>query len=380
LSHSTASAEPPVVTNVPLLDIPSNDAELLEAIQRRLASICASGRFVLGPEVEEFERRYADYCDARYCVALNSGTSALHLAIRALNIGPGDEVVTVPMTFVATAWGISYTGAMPVFVDIDPCTYTLDVGRLEAAITSRTKAILPVHLYGAPADMEAICAIADARGIAVIEDAAQAHGARYHGRRVGAIGRAGCFSFYPGKNLGAYGEAGALVTDDASFAAKVRMLRDHAQSERYRHDTIGYNYRMDAFQGAVLNTKLNRLDEWNARRRMIAERYRRRLESLPWLELPQEMSDRTSVYHQFVVALDRRDEAAARLATVGIQTGLHYPIPLHLQPAYDDLGYVRGSFPVAERLADRCLSLPISPSLSDAQIDYVCDRIQDSSP
>jgi dTDP-4-amino-4,6-dideoxygalactose transaminase len=358
--------------HVPFLDLSKQFAQIREDVLARLGAVCHSGRFVLGPEVEEFERSFARYCEAGFCVAVNSGTSALHLALLALGVRPGDEVVTTPMTFVATAWAVSYVGATPVFVDIDPATRTLDPDKLQAALTSRTRAILPVHLYGQPADLEPILRVASGHGLPVVEDAAQAHGARYQGRRVGGLGRAGCFSFYPAKNLGAFGEGGALVTNDAELAQGARMLRNHAQMEKYRHECIGFNYRMDAFQGAVLGIKLARLDGWNERRRAHAARYRERLEGVPALGLPAALTDRESVCHLFVVEVDGRDWVARQLQAAGIETGLHYPIPVHLQPAYRHLGLGPGSFPVAERLAQRCLSLPMFPELADEQIDYVC--------
>src|SRR6266849_4739849 len=258
---------------VPYLDLQSQYDALRSGVLTALEEICKSSRFAQGPATADFEAEFAAYCGVDHCVSLNSGTSALHLALRCLDVGPGDEVVTVSMTFIATAWAISYVGATPVFVDIDPVRRTLNVDNLQAAITSRTKAIIPVHLYGMPAEMDRIMAIAEQHGVPVIEDAAQAHGARYQGRRVGQFGTIGCFSFYPSKNLGAYGEGGALVTSDADLAARARMLRDHAQRERYRHVDIGYNYRMDAFQGAVLAIKLKHLDKWNASRRQQAAQY-----------------------------------------------------------------------------------------------------------
>jgi dTDP-4-amino-4,6-dideoxygalactose transaminase len=358
--------------DVPFLDITGQDSGIVEDIQTRFGEICRSGRFALGPFVEDFERDFAAYCGVSHAVALNSGTSALHLALLCLDVGPGDEVITTPMTFVATAWAISYVGATPVFVDIDPVRRTMDPDRLEAAITSRTKAILPVHLYGMPADMTPICEIATRHGIPLIEDAAQAHGARYRGRRVGGFADAGCFSFYPGKNLGAYGEGGALVTNRSDIADKARMLRDHAQRKRYLHESIGFNYRMDALQGAVLGVKLAHLDNWNAARRRHAEHYRERLIDAPGIKLPIDWHDCESVWHLFVVEVDERERVQREMLAAGIHTGLHYPTPVHLQPAYQHLGYSEGSFPNAERLARRCLSLPMYPHLSPNQLLRVC--------
>lgn len=362
------------MTDVPFLDLNAQfrkiEAEVLLALRR----VCESSRFVLGPVVEAFEKDFADYCNARYCVGLNSGSSALHLALLCLNVGPGDEVITVPMTFVATVWAISYVGAKPVFVDIDAVRRTLDPAHLEAAITPRTKAILPVHLYGLPADMDAICTIAKRHGIPVVEDAAQAHGARYRGRRVGNIGKIGCFSFYPGKNLGAYGEAGAIVTNDEEIAARARLLRDHGQSRRHYHDEVGYNYRMDGFQGAVLRVKLKYLDEWNGARAAHARRYHELLAGLP-ARLPRQPVDAESVWHLYVIEVADRDRVRQKLAEAGIQTGLHYPVPVHLQKAYAHLGLMRGAFPVSEALSERCLSLPIYPELTDEQISEVAQAL-----
>ncbi len=290
-----------------------------------LEEICESGKFAQGPATSDFEAKFAAYCGVDHCVTLNSGTSALHLALRCLDIKPGDEVITVAMTFIGTAWAISYVGATPVFVDIDPARRTMCPSNLEAAITLRTKAIIPVHLYGMPAEMDHIKLIAERHGLPIIEDAAQAHGARYRGKRVGQFGKIACFSFYPSKNLGAYGEGGALITNDASIAHRARSLRDHAQSQKYLHDEIGYNYRMDSFQAAVLAIKLKRLDAWNAAR--------------------------GSVLHE-----------------AGIETAVHYPVPVHLQKAYAHLGYKPGDLPVTEKLCQQCLSLPIYPELSKEKI------------
>ncbi len=365
--------------NVPFLDLRAQYESIRDEVQAALREVCESCRFTHGPQVEAFERSFAAYCETEHCAAVNSGTSALHLAMRCLGVGPGDEVITVPMTFVATVWAISYVGATPVFVDIDPTTRTMDPTQLADAVTPKTKAILPVHLYGQPADMASILQIADRYGIPVVEDAAQAHGAKIGGRRVGSLGRIGCFSFYPGKNLGGYGEGGALVTNDPAIAETARMLRDHAQQERYRHETIGYNYRMDGFQGAVLDVKLRRLDEWNAARRRHASSYRRRLADISSLTLPAEAPDTESAWHLFVIESDRRDLLSRRLSARHIDTGLHYPVPVHLQPAYAHLGLRPGSFPASERLANRCLSLPMYAELTEQQIETVCSAVETST-
>jgi dTDP-4-amino-4,6-dideoxygalactose transaminase len=356
---------------IPFLDLRTQYRQLRDEVLPALDQVCEACGWAQGPATQAFESEFAAYCGVKHCVTVNSGTSALHLALRCLGVGPGDEVITVPMTFIATAWGISYVGARPVFVDICPERRTLDPKKLEAAITHRTKAIIPVHLYGMPADMNPILEIANKHGISVIEDAAQAHGARYHGKRVGQFGVITCFSFYPGKNLGAYGEGGALVTNDEAIANHARALRDHAQSRRYHHAEVGYNYRMDGFQGAVLSIKLKHLDAWNAARRAHADRYNQLLNGLP-LRVPSIPTDSESVWHLYVVETENRETIRQKLTEAGIGTGLHYPIPLHLQGAYVSLGYRQGEFPVTEKLADLCLSLPMYAELCDEQITAVC--------
>lgn len=355
---------------IPYLDLKRQYAsirhEIHEAIQRTIDQ-CV---FASGPAVAAFEAEFAQYCGVRHCVGVNSGTSALHLALIACGIGPGDEVITVPMTFVATAWAISYVGARPVFVDIEPSTCTMDVSQVERAITSRTRALLPVHLYGQPADLNPLIELCERHGIALIEDAAQAHGAEYHGRRVGGIGQVGCFSFYPSKNLGAYGEGGALTTNDDAIAARARALRDHAQSASYRHDELGFNYRMDGIQGAILSVKLRHLDDWSAARRRVAAQYRTRLSAMP-LTLPCEAEGRVHVWHLYVVRHVDRDRLRRILSDAGIGTSIHYPIPVHLQPAYRHLGHRLGDFPVAEKIAQECLSLPIYPELREDEHDDI---------
>ena len=352
------------------LDLQTQYHAIRKEVLAALDEICDSARFAQGPITTVFERSFADYCGVKHCVSVNSGTSALHLAMRCLDVGPGDEVITVPMTFIATTWAISYTGARPVFVDIDPERRTMDPAKLEAAITNRTKAILPVHLYGHPADMEPIMQIAERNGIAVVEDAAQAHGAYYQKRRVGQFGVMGCFSFYPGKNLGAYGEGGALVTNDDDLAARARALRDHGQSQRYYHDEVAYNYRMDSFQAAVLSIKLLRLDDWNAARGQHALKYSELLNKLP-IRVPTHFKDSESVWHCYVIECDGRDEVRSNLREKGIETGIHYPLPVHLQRAYSSLGHRVGDFPISEELSNRCLSLPLYPELTEVQITAV---------
>jgi dTDP-4-amino-4,6-dideoxygalactose transaminase len=363
------------MTKVPYLDLKAQYASIRDEVLPALAAVCESTGFAQGPATKAFEQEFAAYCEAKHCVSLNSGTSALHLAMRCLDIGPCDEVILPPMTFIATAWGVNYVGATPVFVDIDPVRRTLDPKKLEAAITKRTKAIIPVHLFGMPADLDAILAVANKHSIPVIEDAAQAHGARYKGKRIGQFGVMSCFSFYPGKNLGAYGEGGALVTNNESFAKRARSLREHGQSQRYHHDEVGYNYRMDGFQGAVLSIKLKRLDEWNAARTRHAQRYAKLLAGSP-ITAPQFLPDSESVWHCYVIETDNRDRAREKLTAAGIDTGLHYPVPLHLQKVYAALGHKRGDFPVSERLAERCLSLPMYPELTDEQIQAVTNALR----
>jgi dTDP-4-amino-4,6-dideoxygalactose transaminase len=340
-----------------------------------MIGVADSTRYALGPRVAEFEDRFAEYTGTEHCVAVSSGTAALHLALIAAGVGPGDEVITVPMTFIATTWAVSYVGATPVFVDVDPVTFTMDANEVESRITPKTKAILPVHLYGQPADLAPLLDIGARHGIPVIEDAAQAHGADYRGRPVGSWGLLGCFSFYPGKNLGAAGEGGAVVTDDEAIADRLRALRDHAQSERYHHEELGFNYRMDAIQGAVLGVKLSHLDSWIAARRAHAASYRELLAGMA-LQIPTEAGDRRHVWHLYVVLHPERDRIQAELQAAGIATGLHYPIPVHLQRAYAYLGHRAGDFPVAERVGSECLSLPMYPELTDHQQEVVASALR----
>jgi dTDP-4-amino-4,6-dideoxygalactose transaminase len=361
---------------IPYLDLSAQYRTLRSEVLTALEQICESTSFAQGQATVDFETKFAAYCGVDHCVSLNSGTSALHLALRCLDVGPGDEVVTVSMTFIATAWAISYVGATPVFIDIDPVRRTLDPDKLEAAITSRTKAIIPVHLYGMPAEMDRIMAIAERHRLPVIEDAAQAHGASYRGRRVGQFGQIACFSFYPSKNLGAYGEGGALTTNDASFAQRARSLRDHAQSQKYLHDEIGYNYRMDSFQGAVLAIKLKHLDEWNSARIDCARQYTELLKTSSY-KLPADISDSECVWHCYVIETPGRDRVRAALHDVGIQSAVHYPVPIHLQKAYVHLDYRSGDLPVTEALCEHCLSLPIYPELSKEKISRVASVLLD---
>ena len=360
--------------NVPYFDLKAQYGELREEILAALDRVCRNASFILGEEVAQFEKEFAAYCETKYCVALNSGTSALHLGLLAAGVQAGDEVITTPNTFIATAEAISYPGAKPVFVDIDPATANIDPKQIERAITARTKAIVPVHLYGRPVDLEAILDIARRRGLVVIEDACQAHGARYRGKRVGGFGQSAAFSFYPGKNLGAYGEGGALTTNDERVAQVARAMRDHGSTRRYFHDYIGYNYRMDGFQGAVLRVKLKHLDEWTARRQELSALYRKLLANAR-VEFPQEDPRNESVDHLFVVYVENRDAVRAALETRGVQSAIHYPMPLHLQKACAPLGYKRGSFPHAERVCERVLSMPLFPEMKSAQVEYAAQTL-----
>jgi dTDP-4-amino-4,6-dideoxygalactose transaminase len=363
------------MNDVPFVDLKSQYNSVRNEVGEALDRILAKQSFILGEEVELFEQEFAKYCQARFCVAVNSGTSALHLALLAHGVGAGDEVITVPNTFIATAEAISYTGATPVFVDIDPQTYNMDATKIEAAITSKTKAILPVHLFGQPADMDAILAIAQSRGLIVIEDACQSHGAEYKGRKTGSLGNAGCFSFYPSKVMGAYGEGGAIVCHDEAVYQKVRAWRDHGQVEKHHHQSIGYNYRMEAIQGAVLRVKLRYADQWIEARRQKANSYSQLLEGSPFTS-PFEADYARGVYYVYVIRTKSRDKVQAHLLQNGIQTGIHYPIPIHLQGAYKYLGLKEGSFPIAERYAGEILSLPLYPELSEENISYVTDVLK----
>jgi dTDP-4-amino-4,6-dideoxygalactose transaminase len=359
---------------VPFIDLKRQYHAIKEEIDAAIRKTLESTQFILGSEVAAFEKDFAAYCGADEGVGVSSGTSALHLALLAAGVGPGDEVITVPMTFVATVAAIGYCGAKPVFVDVDPATYTMDPEQIESAITPRTKAILPVHLYGQPADMDPIMRIARHHGLAVVEDAAQAHGAEYKGRRVGGIGDLGCFSFYPGKNLGAYGEGGAVVTGNPAFAHKIRTLRDWGQEGKYNHVLRGFNYRLEGLQGAILRVKLRYLERWTEARRANAAHYNRLLAG-SGLFLPAASRDRRHVYHVYAVLSDRRSELQDLLNSRDVQTGIHYPCPVHLLPAWKDLGYRKGMFPVAEMVAARELSLPMFPELTVDQMEQVADVV-----
>ena len=359
---------------VPLLDLKSEYAELRDEILPALDRVCRNSSFVLGEEVEDFEREFADFCGVKHCVALSSGTAALHLGLLALGVQSGDDVITTPNSFLATAEAITYCGARPVFVDIDPATANLDPRLIERSITPCTRVILPVHLYGRPADMDPIREIAARHHLRILEDAAQAHAARYRAQRVGSLGLAAAFSFYPTKNLGAYGEGGALTTNDDAIAKFARAARSHGQTARYDHEFPGYNYRMQGFQGAVLRIKLRRLHAWTQKRREIAKEYRRLFEGAR-LEMPCDDARDECVYHQFVIYVNNRNSVIAQLAARGVDTAVHYPKPIHLQPAYSSLGYPAGTFPNAERACERALSLPIFPGMTAEQVNYVAASV-----
>jgi dTDP-4-amino-4,6-dideoxygalactose transaminase len=360
---------------VPFLDLKAQYGDVKPEIDAAISRVLESGEFVLGSEVAAFEREFATYCQAAECIAVNSGTSALHLALLAVGVGPGDEVITVPFTFIATVAAITYTGARPVLVDIEPRSFNMDPSAIEAAITPRTKAILPVHLYGQTADMDPILDIARRRGLAVIEDAAQAHGAQYKGRTAGSMGDIGCFSFYPTKNLGAFGEGGAVVTNNSEHAKTVRMLRDWGQDRKYHHALQGFNYRMEGLQGAILRVKLRHLERWTEARRALARCYNESLKD-SGLTLAQEMPWARHVYHLYTVRAEDRDTLKAGLQAEGIQTAIHYAIPAHLQPAYRGLGYKKGDFPHSESSAEHVLCLPIYPEFSEESIVRVAHSVK----
>jgi dTDP-4-amino-4,6-dideoxygalactose transaminase/acetyltransferase-like isoleucine patch superfamily enzyme len=360
--------------NVPFVDLKAQYRTIKVEIHEAINRVLESSSYILGEEVAAFEEEFAAYSEASCGIAVNSGTSALHLALLAAKIGPGDEVITVPFTFVATAAAILYAGARPVFVDIDPQSFTIDVNQIEQAITPRTKGILPVHLYGQPADMDPILDIARRHRLVVIEDAAQAHGAEYKGKRVGGLGDLGCFSFYPAKNLGAYGEGGIVVTNNPEYDRTVRILRDWGQDHKYHHVLQGYNYRMDALQGAVLRVKLHSLESWIDARRSHASRYEKQLTGGS-VQTPQAMPWARHVYHVYAIRTPSRDVLQQRLQRDGIQTGIHYPIPVHLQPGYAALGCPPGTFPHSERAAMEVLSLPMYSELSPIDIDAVAQSV-----
>lgn len=358
------------------MDLKAQVRALKPAILEGFAEILDNTAFCLGPNVEAFEKNFAAYSGAAHGVAMNSGTSALHLALLALGIKAGDEVVTTPYTFVATAWAISYCGATPVFADIDPATFNLCPKAAEKAITPKTKAIIAVHLYGQPVDLDPLLDLCKRKGIPLVEDAAQAHGAEYNGKRVGSFGSIAAFSFYPSKNLGAAGEGGMALTSDPVLAAKMKALREHGSVKRYYHETVGFNYRMEGVQGLVLKLKLPFLDGWNARRRQIAGMYGELLAGTA-VTLPKVGANRTHVYHLYVVRTPKRDSLAEHLRNRGIGSALHYPLPLHLQQAYSELNLKVGSFPQSEQASQECISLPMFPEMTDEQVKTVANAVRE---
>jgi dTDP-4-amino-4,6-dideoxygalactose transaminase len=367
--------------NVPFLDLKAQFRQIEHEVLPMVKDAMENAAFIGGPQVSGFEAEFAAFCDSKYCVGVNSGTDALRFALLAAGVGPGDEVITVPHTFIATTEAVSQVGARPVFVDIDPKTYNMDPNRLEeylkaSSLKPRPKAVIPVHIYGQPADMDPILEIARKENLVVIEDACQAHGALYKGKKAGSLGIAGCFSFYPGKNLGAYGEGGAVVTQSEDIAGKIRMIRDHGQAKKYYHDVEGYNGRLDAIQAGILRIKLKRLAAWNESRRKNAAHYDQLLSKIRGITIPLQSEHATSVYHLYVILVDDRDGLQKHLGEKGIGTGLHYPVPLHLQKAYANQGYKKGDFPVTEKVASRLLSLPMFAELTREQIEYVADSIK----
>jgi dTDP-4-amino-4,6-dideoxygalactose transaminase len=364
------------VEAVPYLDLPAQMRGIRPEIDAAIARTLDNCSFCLGPDVAQFEKDFARFCGAQHCLGFNSGTSALHVAMLLLGIGRDDEVITTPSTFVATSWAISYVGARPVFVDVEDDTFNLDPKLVERAISPKTRAIMPVHLYGHPVDLDPLLAICKKHGLPLVEDACQAHAANYKGKVVGTFGQISGFSFYPGKNLGAYGEGGALVTNDAGFAARARALREHGSTQRYYHDEVGFNYRMEGIQGAVLGVKLKHLDAWTQARRRVAHRYHELLADTP-LQLPREAGYAESAYHLYVVRHPQREALKKHLESNKVGCALHYPLPLHLQKCYANLRYKPGDFPVAEKAARECLSLPIFPEMTDPQIERVSEVIHE---
>jgi dTDP-4-amino-4,6-dideoxygalactose transaminase len=361
---------------VPFLDLKAHHDPIRQEVMVAMNAVIDENAFAGGKFVTKFEEEYAKYCEAKFCVGVANGTDSLWFSLLAMGVGQGDEVITIPMTFLATAEAITYAGAKPVFVDINDTTFTIDVAKIEAAITPRTKAIMPVHLFGQCADMDPIMEIARKHKLFVIEDAAQAQGSKYKGRLAGSIGHAGSFSFYPGKNLGAWGEAGAITTNDAALREGMQMYREHGQKKKYYHDVVGWNGRMDGIQAAVLSVKLKYLDQANNGRRRVAARYNQLLAGLPGVALPTEAAYAHHIYHVYAVRIANRDAILKQMGERGISCGIHYPVPVHLQNAYANLGHKRGDFPISEACADSYLSLPMFPELTDQQIEAVATEFK----
>jgi dTDP-4-amino-4,6-dideoxygalactose transaminase len=360
--------------NVPFLDLKAQYLPMKDEIHAALDAVLEKTAFAGGPFVAQFEKEFAAFCGTEHAVGVGNGTDALWMALLALGVGPGDEVITVPDTFIATTEAITYCGATPIFVDVDEKSYNMDPHLLEAAITPKTKAVIPVHIFGQMADMDPIIEIAKKHNLFVIEDASQAHGALFQGKPAGSLGDAGCFSFYPGKNLGAYGEAGGVVTNDAALADKMRMYRDHGSSKKYYHQVVGWNARMDGFQGAILSVKLKYLPQWNDQRRKNAALYNESFAGHPGIKTPMEMGYGKHVYHVYALRVKNRDDVIAKLNEKGIGTNIHYPLPIHLQNAYAFLGLKPGSYPVAEKCASEFISLPMYAELTEEQIRYVSEE------
>ena len=375
---SPAPAEPKAARQetIPFVDLQAQYRSIADELRAAVEEVLSQCNFILGRQVGEFEEAFARFAGVGHAVGVSSGLDALRLALAALDVGTGDEVILPANTYIATALAVTAVGARPVLVDCDPATYNVDPAAVEHAITPRTRAIIPVHLTGQPADMDPLLELAARRRLHVIEDAAQAHGAQYHGRACGSMGVAGCFSFYPAKNLGAAGDGGMVTTNDEKLAARLRRLRNYGEAKKYEHVEKGLNARMDTLQAAILGVKLRHLPEWNRKRAAHAERYRTRLAGIPGLRCQSVLPGCTHVYHLFMIETDRRDALRKFLLERGVQTGIHYPIPIHLQAAYADLGYTQGTFPNAEHLAGRILSLPMYPELSDQQIDSVCELVR----
>ena len=363
--------------NVPFLDLKAQYNSIRDEINPAIQNILDTNSFILGKSVADFEQEFAKFHDTNFCYGLASGTAGNHVVLWALGIGPGDEVIMPANTFIATAWGATLCGAQPVFVDCHPDSYNINPDKIEKAIGSKTKAIVAVHLYGQAADMDALEDIAKKYGVHLVEDCAQAHISEYKGKKIGSLGIASSFSFYPGKNLGAYGEGGVVMTNDNKLAEKFKLIRSHGAEEKYLHTIFGHNYRMDGIQGAVLKVKLKHLQLWTENRRKAAAKYKELLLDLNQVQVPVEMAYNKHVYHLFVIQAQKRDELHAYLNEKHISTGLHYPIPLHLQPCFKHLGYTKGDFPISEKLADNCLSLPIFPEITEEQIQYVCNTISE---
>lgn len=362
--------------NVPFLDLKAQYKTIKEEVHAAINDVIENTAFAGGPFVAKFEQEFAKFCGTKHAIGVGNGTDALWMALVALSVGAGDEVITTPNTFIATAEAISLSGATPVFIDIDEKTHNMNPTLIEAAITKKTKAIIPVHLFGQPADMDPILAVAQKHGLKVIEDACQAHGAEYKGKKAGSIGAIGCFSFYPGKNLGAYGEGGGIVTNDDALAAKMRMFRDHGQAKKYYHDIIGWNARLDGIQGAVLNVKLKYLNNWNDARRKHAKDYTAGLSAVKDIIVPLEAEYAKHVYHIYAIRVKDRDKLMAYLGKKGVSCGIHYPVPLHLQAAYGFMKKGEGSFPIAEKCASEYLSLPMFAELTDEHVAYVIEQIK----